>query len=169
MIARMGSNRDIEQEQGEGAAAEMYEVHWAVFLPTGVIAVLYLGLWFWFTEVHGTSGGMSRVALLVLAVGVPLLVAHAGLRYVNGRLELMEEELIACPGWPVRRERHVAYRHIADVKLRRGLIGRVLDVGSLVIVDRNGDKTVMPDLSAPRDVFDTLSARIDAARVNDVA
>ena len=136
-----------------------YGVHWAVFLPTGVIACLYGVLWLWFGDVEGTSGGMARAALLVLAVGVPLLIVHAGLRFANGRLELGSKELIARPGWPVRRERHVAYAHIADVKLRRGLIGRALDVGSLVITDRNGDHTVMPDLADPQSVLQALQSR----------
>ena len=156
----MGSSEAYERPDG-APEAESYGVHWAVFLPTAAIAVLYGALWMWFTEVQGTSGGMSRAALLVLAVGVPLLVVHAGLRYVNGRIELHDEEVIARPGWPVRRERHVTYAHIVDVKLRRGLIGRVLDVASLVIIDRNGDRTVMPDLAQPEQVFDALaSARL---------
>lgn len=154
----MGLNE--AENHNADATVDRYRVHWAVFLPTCAITVLYGVLWAWFTEVQGTSGGVSRAALLVLAVGVPLLVVQAGLRYVNGRLELGEEELVARPGWPVRRERHVAYRHVIDVKLRRGLIGRVLDVGSLVIVDRNGDRTVMPDLAEPRHVLDVVRDRI---------
>lgn len=132
---------------------ESYRVHWAVFLPTAAIAVLYSGVWIWFATRNGSAGGVSQAALLVLAVGVPLLLVHAGIRYANGRLHLGRDELVACPGWPVRRERHVAYSHIAQIHLRRGLIGRVAGVGSLVIVDRNGDQTVMPDLADPESVL----------------
>lgn len=154
----MGMHR-AENQQAAASEREGFGVHWAVFLPTGVIAVLYGVMWLWFAEVEGTSGGIARAALLVLAVGVPLLVVHAALRFANGRLELGETELIARPGWPVRQERHVAYAHIVDIKLRRGLIGRSFDVGSLVITDRNGDHTVMPDLADPQSALRAVQSR----------
>ncbi len=156
--------KEAHDEAADVPPVDSYKVHWAVFLPTVAIALLYAGLWLWFNEIQGTSGGISRAALLVLAVGVPLLVVHAGLRFVNGRLELGADELVARPGWPVRRERHVSYIHVIDVKVRRGIIGRVLDVASLIVIDRNGDRTVMPDLAAPRDVLDAVNAKVRAKR-----
>ena len=107
---------------------------------------------------------MSRAALLVVAVGVPLLVVHAGLRFVNGRLELGADELVARPGWPVRRERHVSYAHVVDVRLRRGVIGRLVDVASLIVIDRNGDRTVMPDLAEPKRVLAAVSEKLSRPR-----
>lgn len=154
----------VLNDDGAAAPGEVYKVHWAVFLPTVAIAVLYASLWVWFSLGQGASGGISRAALLVLAVGVPLLVVHAGLRYVNGQLELGEHELIASPGWPVRRQRHVTYDHVVDVKMRRGMIGRLIDVGTMVIIDRNGDRTVMPDLAVPQTAMKALQEKLGRER-----
>lgn len=156
--------REAQDDAVETPPVESYRVHWAVFLPTVAIAVLYGALWLWFTEVDGTSGGVSRAALLVVAVGVPLLFVHAGLRFVNGRLELGADELVARPGWPVRRERHVSYAHVVDVRLRRGVIGRLVDVASLIVVDRNGDRTVMPDLAQPKRVLQAVTEKLPRPR-----
>ncbi len=154
---------EAHDDAADAPPVDSYRVHWAVFLPTAAIAVLYGTLWIWFAEIQGTSGGVARAALLVVAVGVPLLFVHAGLRYVNGRLELGADELVARPGWPVRRERHVSYAHVVDVRLRRGLIGRVVDVASLIVIDRNGDRTVMPDLAEPVRVLSKVSEKVSAA------
>lgn len=159
MIAVMGLS-EADDSRDEGAEAERFTMHWAVFVPTVAIAVLYTLLWFWFTEIRGTSGGMSRAALLVLVVGVPLLMVHAGLRYVNGGLELGPDEVVVRPGFPVRKQRRVTYAQITQVRLRRGLIGRVLDVGTLVMTDRNGDPTVMADLAEPDRAEQALRSKI---------
>ncbi len=158
---------EAHDEAADTAPVDSYRVHWTVFLPTVVIAALYGGLWLWFTEVQGASGGVSRAAILVVAVGVPLLLVHAGLRFVNGRLELGADELVARPGWPVRRERHVTYSHVVDLRLRRGLIGRLVDVGSLIVVDHNGDRTVMPDLAEPARVMAAVSKRLQSPQPSD--
>lgn len=144
---------------------QSFGVHWAVFLPTVIIALLYAALWFWFTEVSGTSGGMSRAALLVLAVGVPVLMIRAGLRYVVGSLECGPDQLVVRPGWPARRETGIAYGQISELTVKRGLIGRLLDVGTLIITDRSGRRVIMPDLASPERARQALSARADPPTV----
>ena len=147
--------------RGDDTEGQRFGVHWAVFLPTVAIAVLYTILWFWFTDIRGTSGGVSRAALLVLAVGVPLLLVHAGLRYVNGCIELGRDHMVVHPGWPVRREAQISFKDIARLTVKRGLIGRIFDVGTLVVTDNNGDHTVMPDLAAPDRVEQALFALVE--------
>ena len=129
--------------------------HWAVFLPSLVIALLYGGLWLWFPA----GDGIGRAALLVLAVGVPLLAAHAAIRFVSAEIVVRGDALIARPGLPKRTEMRVLLSDVVKVSIRRGLVGRVFDVGTVVLTDRSGLSVAVPDLAAPARVEERVEKR----------
>ena len=122
--------------------------HWTVFLPSLVIALLYGGLWSWFSA-GDAADGLARVALLVVAVGVPMLLAHAAIRFFGAEIVTADEALIARPGVPKRTEARVRVEDVVTVSIRRGLIGRVFDVGTVIVTDRSGQSVAVPDMAAP--------------------
>ena len=138
---------------GRAEAPEELKVgtHWTVFLPSLVIALLYGGLWAWFSGGEAADG-LARVALLVVAVGVPMLLAHAAVRFVGAEIVLRKETLTARPGVPKRTETRVRVDDVVKVSIRRGLIGRVFDVGTVILTDRSGLSVTVPDMAAPSHV-----------------
>lgn len=49
------------------------------------------------------------------------------------RYELMDDEIIVTSGYIVQKVRHVPYRMVTNLELRRGLLDRMLGIGSLHI------------------------------------
>lgn len=105
----------------------------ALFLPTVVVAGGYAALWLYLMQDGRGSGNLARVSLAVLAIGVPCLLAHAGLRWSTTRLTLRGSHLEAHPGFPARDPVIVAYASITGLRIRRGLAGRLTGAGSLII------------------------------------
>ncbi|MCY0096138.1 hypothetical protein [Hoeflea ulvae] len=130
----------------------------ALFLPGVIVAAGYGGLWlFLYLDSRG-DGALARVSLLVLAIGVPLLLAHAGLRLSTTRLTLRGAHLEAHPGFPARDPVIVAYPAITGMSLRRGLSGWITGAGSLVIEREVGPPLVIPGLLDPDAALAELAA-----------
>ncbi len=134
---------------GGRRARQIVHAHWCVFLPTVAIALLYGSVWVWSMQAGHSNNGLARLSLLVLAVGVPLLFVHAGLRYVTTRISVGETAIRLRSGFVRREPRTLRLRDLAGVSVRRGIVGRVLDTGTVVFFKRNGDREVVLDVADP--------------------
>jgi len=155
----------VRQGRAEAPFELKVGTHWTVFLPSLVIALLYGGLWLWFSTGEATDG-LARVALLVVAVGVPMLLAHAATRFFGAEIVVTNNSLIARPGAPKRTEARVLVGDVVEVSIQRGLIGRVFDVGTVIVTDRSGLSVTVPDLATPMRVaeyVEEFSARVNRA------
>src|SRR5690606_24080295 len=110
-----------------------------------------------------------RVCLMVLVLGVPLLLAYAGLRLSTTRLTFRGAHLEAHPGFPARDPVIVAYPSVTGVSLRHGLSGWITGAGSLVIERDNGAPVVGSGRSSPDEALAGLSARCAAFSGPDAA
>ncbi|MCY0147982.1 hypothetical protein OEG84_09735 [Hoeflea sp. G2-23] len=105
----------------------------ALFLPALVVAAGYAVLWLFLNQTGRGGGHLARVSMLVLVIGVPILLVHAGLRLSTTRLTLRGAHLEAHPGFPARDPVIVAYASITGLSVRRGLSGWLTGAGSLII------------------------------------
>ncbi|MBC7284578.1 hypothetical protein, partial [Hoeflea sp.] len=138
----------------------------ALFLPGLVVAFGYAGLWLLLHATGRGEGALARVCLLVLVIGVPLILAHAGLRLSTVRLTLRGAHLEAHPGFPARDPAIVAYPAVTGLSLKRGLSGWITGAGSLVIERGNGPPVVVAGLADPESARSDLSSRLAALGVH---
>ena len=111
----------------------------ALFLPGLVVAGGYAGLWLFLSATGRGEGALARVCLLVLVIGVPLILAYAGLRLSTLGLTLRGAHLEVHPGFPARDPVNVAYTAVTRLALRRGLSGWL--TGARLACDRTGRRT----------------------------
>jgi len=137
----------------------------ALFLPGLVVAGGYAGLWLFLSATGRGEGALARVCLLVLVIGVPLILAYAGLRLSTLGLTLRGAHLEVHPGFPARDPVNVAYTAVTRLALRRGLSGWLTGAGSLVIERENGPPVVVAGLADPDSAIADLSGRLAALGV----
>jgi membrane protein YdbS with pleckstrin-like domain len=155
------------EDHGVEIALETQAVHrpgWQVFLPTLVIGVLYLLAWLWLSATGRAGGGLAKLVLLVLAIGVPLLAAHAMLRFQTIRLQARETALLYHPGWPRDMPVELPYALVERVALRRGLAGLAFGGGTLVAELTTGGRTAIADLGNPAAALGDVERRLAAWR-----
>lgn len=85
----------------------------------------------------------STVGNLVWAV--PLFLAQWPI-YRRYRYELLDDEIVVHSGWVVQKVRHVPYRMVTNIEIRRGLLDRWLGIGNLSIdTAGNSDPNARPE------------------------
>jgi hypothetical protein len=131
----------------------------ALFLPGLVVAAGYAVLWLSLYSAGRGDGALARVCLVVLVIGVPCLLAYAGLRLSTTRLTLRGAHLEVHPGFPARDPVIVPYPAVKGLSLRRGLSGWITGAGSLVIERENGAPLVVSGLASPDAALADLKSR----------
>ena len=134
----------------------------ALFLPALVVAAGYGTLLFALVLGDRGNGPLARVCMIVLVIGVPLLLAYAGLRLSTTRLTLHAAHLEAHPGFPARDPVAIPYAAVSRASVRRGLSGWITGAGSLVIERENGLPVTVSGLSSPDAAIADLAAFRDA-------
>lgn len=133
-----------------------------LFLPGLVVAGGYAALWGLLYADGRAGGALARVCLIVLVIGVPCLLAYAGLRLSTIGLALRGAHLEAHPGFPARDPVSIAYPAVSGLSLRRGLSGWITGAGSLVIQRENGPPVVVAGLADPDAALADLQSRVAA-------
>jgi len=140
-------------EAGEGAN---WRPSWQIFLPTLAIGLLYFGVWGYFHLIGRAEASLSRLSLIVLGVGVPLLAVHAFLRYQTIRIQVVENAVRYHPGWPKDMPVDMPLELIDRVKVRKGISGRLFGLGTLVLHLTSGQKVAVTDLRWPEEARDAI-------------
>lgn len=136
----------------------------ALFLPALVVAAGYGALLIALVLGDRGNGPLARVCMIVVVIGVPLLLAYAGLRLSTTRLTLHAAYLEAHPGFPARDPVTIPYAAVSGLSVRGGLSGWITGAGSLVIDLENGPPVIVSGLSNPDAALAELSAYRDAVR-----
>ncbi|MEE4194818.1 MAG: PH domain-containing protein [Anaerolineae bacterium] len=82
--------------------------------------------------------------------------------------ELLDDEIVVHSGWVVQKVRHVPYRMVTNIEIRRGLIDRWLGIGNLSIdTAGNSDPNARPEaqllgLADIETVYDEVAACLRA-------
>lgn len=143
---------------------EIFSAHWHIFMPTVVICALYLLGYGVLLGLERGDSALARLVLLVITVGVPLLAAHALLRFYTSRVQIAEDHIRYHLGWPKRLPVDVPLVLIDSTRVRRGLSGRLFGGGTLEITLTTGQRINVPDLKDPENVQTALNEAINAAQ-----
>lgn len=138
-----------ELELPEDGQSMDFRSHWQLFVPTLVILLSYVLclLYLWLTG--RSDSALFRLAALVAGVGVPLLAAHAFLRYETVQVRLDPDAVKFHPGWPKDKAIEVPNDLITAMRVKRGLAGTLLGGGTLIIETAEGTKAAIADLRDP--------------------
>ncbi|GIL02963.1 MAG: hypothetical protein BroJett030_28620 [Alphaproteobacteria bacterium] len=136
-------------ELDDAAAVPVYRARWQLFLPTAAIALLYAAAWTYLYSTGRSDFALARLVIIVMAIGVPLLAAHAFLRYATIRLQVLANAVRYHPGWPRDLPVDMPFELIERVRVKRGLSGLIFGGGTLVMDLTTGAKAAVADLADP--------------------
>ena len=112
-----------------------------------------------------SDGSLFRLFALILGIGVPLMAVHAFLRYETVRVRFGQEGLRYHAGWPQDAAMEIPYELITKLSIRRGISGRLLGGGTVVIETLTGMKKSIADLKDPEGLVDEFSRRLATAQM----
>ncbi len=80
-----------------------------------------------------------------LVWAIPLFLGQIPV-FKRYRYELLDDEIVVHSGWIVQKVRHVPYRMVTNIEIRRGLLDRWLGIGNLSIdTAGNSDPNARPE------------------------
>ncbi|MEM7069859.1 MAG: PH domain-containing protein [Pseudomonadota bacterium] len=139
----------LERAEAKHSGVPLFVAHWHIFVPTLVIAVLYSSAWLLLAMMGKSGSGLARMFIVVMAIGVPLLAAHAFLRFQTIRLQVSDGHVFCHPGWPKELPIDVPLSVIKQVTVRRGLSGRLFGGGTVIMDLVTEGNVVVADLDNP--------------------
>ncbi len=131
----------------------------ALFLPTIVIAALYGGALLLLMHTGQLETALARLLILLVTLGVPLIAAHAFLRFVTIRLQPMVHAVFLNRGFPAAQSAEIPYERIASMEIKRGLIGMLTGSGSLILVLHDGKRLTAAALKDAAGARDAIAAQ----------
>ena len=139
----------LERAEAKNTGVPLFAAHWHIFVPTVVITVLYSCAWLLLAAMGKSDTGLARLFIVVMAIGVPLLAAHAFLRYQTIRLQVSDGHVFCHPGWPKELPIDVPLYVINQVRVRKGLSGRMFGGGTVILELITEGNVVVADLAEP--------------------
>ncbi|MEM7216578.1 MAG: PH domain-containing protein [Pseudomonadota bacterium] len=150
----------LERSEARTSGVPLFTAHWHIFIPTLVIAILYSVAWITLATLGKADSGLARLFIVVMAVGVPLLAVHAFLRYQTIRLQVSDGHVFCHPGWPKELPIDVPVSVIREIKVKRGLAGRVFGGGTIILSLVTEGDVVVADLAQPELARQTIEAEL---------
>ncbi|MEM8649336.1 MAG: PH domain-containing protein [Pseudomonadota bacterium] len=123
----------LERREAKQEGVPLFASHWHIFIPSIVILTVYSVAWVMMTATGNSETHLARLFIVVMAVAVPLLAAHAFLRYQTIRVQVSDGHVFCHSGWPKEFPVDVPLSIISKVEVKRGLFGRVFNAGTLVL------------------------------------
>ncbi|MGB7285495.1 MAG: PH domain-containing protein [Salaquimonas sp.] len=142
------SRLEIPDEHGSMG----YRADWKIFIPTFIILISYglSMLYLWATG--RVDSALFRLAAIVAGIGVPLLLAHAFLRYETICVRLSSSSTQFHRGWPKKSMTSIPFELVTGMSVKRGLFGRLWGGGTLIVKTKGGIKTAISDLKDPEKI-----------------
>lgn len=106
-----------------------------VLLVIGVWICLYVPLYFILKDEHVVNYASKALFWSIgsnLVWGIPLFLGQFPV-YKRYRYDLLDDEIVVHAGWLVQKVRHVPYRMVTNIEIKRGLLDRWLGIGTLNI------------------------------------
>ncbi len=126
-----------------------FRAHWQVFFPTLVIALVYLVVWLYLALLGMTDSKLAKLAVIAIALLVPLLAVQALLRKQTVCVQVLDGHIRYHPGWPRRIASDIPADLVRNVVVKRGLAGRLFGGGTLRINLVTGQHVSISDMKEP--------------------
>jgi len=81
----------LEKNDAQSQGIPLFSAHWHIFAPTIVILIAYSISWLLLAMADMSGTNLARLFIVVMAVFVPLLAAHAFLRYQTIRVQVNDD------------------------------------------------------------------------------
>ena len=153
----------LDPSEAAEEGVPLFGAHWHLFVPSVVIAILYMLIWSAAALSEVSTLYFVRVFIVLFAVIVPLIVAWAFLRYETIRLQIHPDRLVYHPGWPVGMPHELALNDIAEVKVRKGVLGNLFGGGDLRVFANDGSVVEIRALNDLAGANDAIAAAIRKA------
>jgi len=150
----------ILSKQVEPLPKYIYKAHWQIFAPTFVICFLYVLCWVILYLIGKSGDSLARVFIIVMAVGVPILFAHAFLRYQTISIEIFEKYLRYHAGWPKIDPVIIPFDLIKKVSFTKSLSGRVFGGGTAILQLVAGDVIGIADVKKIDEAQENIAAML---------
>jgi uncharacterized membrane protein YdbT with pleckstrin-like domain len=131
-------------------------IHPAVFLRALLDFLLTLLLFFWGLGQSGSgdSGGRGFATLLLCASGILFVLAvldlaRALIIVLTTDFAVTNKRVIAKRGFIRRRAIEILLQKVESVAVQQGILGRLLDYGTVTVVGTGGTREGFPALQAP--------------------
>ncbi|MEX0346012.1 MAG: hypothetical protein AB3N20_13895 [Rhizobiaceae bacterium] len=154
----LGENDNLAAPAGHSFRASKV----ALFLPVAVIAAGYGLLLVWLWSTGELASGIARMAAIVLAFGLPLLMAHAALRYATIYVQLRDGFVQARPGFPHRGTLNIPYADIEDTEIKRGISRLAGSYGTVVLRLKTTERISICDLRDPEVICGEILQRVSS-------
>lgn len=139
----------LEPSEAAEEGVPLFVAHWHLFVPSFVIAVLYLLIWYLASISQISSHYSVRLVIVLFAVVVPLILAWAFLRFETIKLQVNPDRLIYHPGWPASVPLDLSLSDISEVKTRKGVLGNLFGGGDVRITTTEGKTAEIKTLREP--------------------
>ena len=126
------------------------KTHWSIYLPAGLVAVLWGGLAFWAARAGAET--VLTLALLVEAGAVPVLLLMAWLRARGRMLEIGSQGLFLQTGMLRPVKLGAALAMVEAVEAHRSLLQRLLGAGTVEIRLKGRAAWRLDDMAAPEEI-----------------
>jgi len=160
LVFEADDNLILEKDEALVQGVPLFTSHWHIFIPTLVIMVTYSVSWLLLAMAGKSDTHLARLFIVVMAVFVPLLAAHAFLRYQTIRLQVCETSVACHSGWPKDYPVEIPFGMIDNVVIRRGLSGRLFGGGTLVLQLPADNKVVVTDLADPEGAANAIEEAV---------
>jgi uncharacterized membrane protein YdbT with pleckstrin-like domain len=124
---------------GENIVA-VAKIHWWIFVTPGILTLIGLLL-----ARHRDIGGLGVILLLV---GLILLV-KAIIYRISTELAVTSKRVIAKFGFIRRTTIELSHRKMESLNVNQGILGRILNFGTVVVTGSGGTATPIPSIDAP--------------------
>jgi uncharacterized membrane protein YdbT with pleckstrin-like domain len=133
---------------------KMGTVHWGVFVPGAIWVVLG------FLVIRG-QGDVAFFGALMFMLGALLLV-RAFLYKISTELAVTDKRVIAKFGFIRRQTTELLHSKVEGLTVNQGILGRVLNFGTVVVNGTGSGRTPIRGISAPLDFRKSALAEIES-------
>jgi uncharacterized membrane protein YdbT with pleckstrin-like domain len=114
-------------------------LHWIVFLWSVIFLILAL---------VGFASGYESIGLVFLLIGV-FKGIFSLLDYLTSEFGLTNMRILFKIGWIRRRTFEMFLTKVEGIGVEQGIIGRILDYGTIVVIGAGGTREMFHKINAP--------------------
>lgn len=123
------------------------KVHWAILVEPVIGAVFAMVLSLIFLSMFGLSGQSRLWFLVPLVFNLPWIQAVIYTKTTESAVT--SSRVILKTGWLSRKTDEISLRKVESVLMSQGIIGRIFNFGSVLVIGTGGNKVLIRGIADP--------------------